>query len=322
MELDFEGRSALEEKSAALKKKIGEGDWEAAVQLLEEAMAQEPENTDIDDNMRALLFWQGRREEKLSGIKEKGDAVLYAKTMLEYFDKFEEFLVDKGRKKAGVYHWIKGYIFSSLIKPLYEAYEKSKDDKTLLMLGRSLCETGRYEKALEAFDLLLDKMRYDSYLLSYIAETHNRLNNERLALAYLREALFYEPLRVPYGAVNIEALSALWRKTKEAGHEDEQMIKVWLSVVGELSGILSVKKRLNDKEAQNLKKTVSKLEAEYKKRGGDKLVEPRVLAAYLWLLNQLKIEGSAERDIDFVLDKLKKLNEDVYEQYQQTVKGE
>lgn len=319
-ELEFERKDTIAELFISVDAVLREGRFTEASRLLEAVMEKDFDHPLLFDNMRAIGFWTNR-EEKISS--RSGPDL--GRMLIGYFDEFTVFCARKGGTDIAAYPPIRQYVFTQA-RTLFEEALAAGDSAVLGDLGRTFMETGDHTKAAETFERLLKTDRYNAWTLGYLSEAYRLLNENERSLLYLREALFYDPLAVPFMKIAHPVIGVLTDAVKAEGTSDEELMKLWLGMSGELSGLLSVRRKLTPEETVNLRKTIARLEAEY--RGGTKKerTEPRLLLAYAWLIGDRMIDESAAGDaritgeIDLIMRKMRSVNEPIADRFKERMR--
>lgn len=298
--------------------RIRRGDFKGAEEVLEKLIKIRFDSPRLyENNLFAAGFWR-LKTEKIEHLKEE-NAYEYGEKLIAYFDRFEKVIELKGGKDLELYPDIKHFVFSEAILVLQGVYRKLGNDETLTLLARALIEIEEYERAVGALEYLLSKKRYDSFVLALLSEACYALGDERRSKAFLREALFYNPLIVPVERMKSDFLWKIKEAVYKDGITEKEEVKLYLGVYGEITEILNIKKRLSEEEMLNLRKTTARFEGTLRANPGEKpFVLPRLALSYFWLIAMLMIEGK-EGEINLVLNKLKKLDEGLYDAYLKTL---
>ena len=91
----------------------------------------------------------------------------------------------------------------------------------------------------------------------------------------------------------------------------------WLPVYGTLDGILNVKRELKALELGKLRQSIYMLENELREKDvkNKKLLVPRLINYYFWLIDHY-MNGTVEKlKIDEILLRIKLLDEKIYDRY-------
>ena len=87
-------------------------------------------------------------------------------------------------------------------------------------------------------------------------------------------------------------------------------------VFGVLFDVLNVKRELRSIEFGRLKQSIYELERELREgMGVDRLIKPRLMNRYFWLIDHYKAVNEAQGKIDEVLVKIRSVDANVYHHY-------
>ena len=105
-------------------------------------------------------------------------------------------------------------------------------------------------------------------------------------------------------------------RLKKMGYASPEL-EEWIPVYGVVFGVLNVKRELKPLEYGRLKQSIFTMEAEMKELCEDAGLfhKPRLLNRYFWLIDHLVTTKENHEKIDEVLEKIKKIDQNVYEQY-------
>lgn len=189
----------------------------------------------------------------------------------------------------------------------------------LHLLSNAFIELDDYSKGLKSYEYLNTIEPYNSNTLGFIAEINHKLGNEKHAKMYIREALFYEPLNIEFERITIEAVREIKDIIIKRGkhNNSEEEIISWMSAYGELMNILDIKKELSEKEEIELRKNISKLEADYRKFKLRDKVAPKLLSSYAFLTTCLimRHNNSDMEEIEILGRKMAAIDEELLKYY-------
>ena len=91
----------------------------------------------------------------------------------------------------------------------------------------------------------------------------------------------------------------------------------WLPVYGTLDGVLNVKRELKALELGKLKQSIYMLENELREKNvkNKKILVPRLINYYFWLIDHYMNGTVEESKIDEILLRIKLLDEKIYNRY-------
>ncbi|MEK6795976.1 MAG: hypothetical protein AABZ39_14435 [Spirochaetota bacterium] len=310
-ELEFEKKDTIAELFISVDSVLREGRFSEASQLLETVMEHDFDHPLLFENMRAIGFWKNR-EGKISSLS----GVPLGRQLIDYFDEFTLFCERKGGTDISVYPPVKHFVFTKARTVLEEAL-LAGESSVLSDIGRALMEQSEHAKAVEIFERILKTDRYNAWALGYLSEAYRILHEEERSSLYLREALFYDPLMIPYGRIAHPLIASLAVMARSEGFAEEEEVRLWLGMYGEISGILSVRRKLAPEETVNLRKTIAKLEADLRAGVRKSRTEPRLLLAYAWLIGERMIDESTAGDaritgeIELIMKKMRSVNDTI-----------
>ena len=155
-----------------------------------------------------------------------------------------------------------------------------------------------------------------SAILSELADAYALSGEVRLAKVFFREALFKNASEIEMCFLESEIINALVTKVAAIGYTGEELLE-WLPVYGTLDGILNVKRELKALELGKLKQSIYMLENELREKDvkNKKLLVPRLINYYFWLIDHY-MNGTVEKSkIDEILLRIKLLDEKIYDRY-------
>ncbi|MDR2143405.1 MAG: hypothetical protein LBP29_03445, partial [Treponema sp.] len=116
--------------------------------------------------------------------------------------------------------------------------------------------------------------------------------------------------------VNMESglILRLAERVRELGYRDQELLE-WIPVYGAIYGVFSVKRELKLAELGKLKQTIFSLENEIRGSPEKRLLIPRLINRYLWLIDHLENSQGDPSLIEEIMLKIKLASPVVYEQY-------
>ena len=217
------------------------------------------------------------------------------------YKKFEEFIKTKSYNKTlitikAIHYFIYNNIITIIMQKNVEEI-RGKDE--LHLLANAFIELGDYSRALKAYEYLNVIEPYNGNTLSNIAQINHILGDTKKAKMYIRDALFYAPLDIEFERITIDAVREIRDIIIRRGihNNSQEEIISWMSAYGELMNILDIKRELTKEEEFELRKNISKLEADYRKLKLREATAPRLLSAYAFLTTYL-IMRHTEEDMD------------------------
>ena len=175
---------------------------------------------------------------------------------------------------------------------------------------------GDYETAIGCLQYAADMNTNSSAILAELADAYALSGEVRLAKVFFREALFKNASEIEICFLESEIIYALVTKITAIGYTGEELLE-WLPVYGTLDGILNVKRELKALELGKLKQSIYMLENELREKDvkNKKLLVPRLINYYFWLIDHY-MNGTVEKSkIDEILLRIKLLDEKIYNRY-------
>ena len=311
----FSRKETVKDIFFIIEDKLKKGLFKESMEDFDRIMAMDFENADLYDNMSCVKFWINRID-NLEKLKE--DYLEYCKFLDSSYKKFCKFVRDKNYKidliSINAVHY---FVYDRIIELL-----KSKDfneREQLHLLSNAFIELGDYSKGLKAYEYLNRIEPYNSKTLSFIAEINHKLGDEKKAKMYIREALFYEPLNIEFEKITIDAVREIKDIIVKRGihNNSQEEIISWMSAYGELMNILDIKKELSKEEEMELRKNISRLEADYRKFKLRDKVAPKLLSSYAFLTTCLIMRHSVSdmEEIEIWGRKMATIDKDLLQYY-------
>ena len=311
----FSRKESVKDVFFIIEDKLRRGLFKESMEDFDRIMAMDFEYADLYDNISCVKFWVNRLD-NLNKLKE--DYLEYCKFLDSSYKKFCKFVRDKNYKidliSINAVHY---FVYDRIIELL-----KSKDfneREQLHLLSNAFIELGDYSKGLKAYEYLNRIEPYNSKTLSFIAEINHKLGDEKKAKMYIREALFYEPLNIEFEKITIDAVREIKDIIVKRGihNNSQEEIISWMSAYGELMNILDIKKELSKEEEMELRKNISRLEADYRKFKLRDKVAPKLLSSYAFLTTCLIMRHSVSdmEEIEIWGRKMATIDKDLLQYY-------
>lgn len=287
-------------------------DITVAVIALEEALREDYEHAEVVYALKCVNWWL-ERAEKLDEIKdlyERGDYILVQ------WKAFLGFLERVGRGYDRCLYAVRHYIFSmALACFLQMLVEDRQDVELLLRIGRCYKGVGNYDLAIKFLEEATKLKHDDAEALAELADVYALVNEFRAAKALFREAYFANPQQVDIRSLESELVRMLYERVKALGYKSPEL-EEWMPVYGVLLGVFTVKRELRAIELGKLKQSIFLLENEVRDKPTEvKILTPRLINRYFWLIDYYVNAGEDKLRIDETLLKIKILNQGVYERY-------
>lgn len=284
----FSRKESVKDIFNVIESKLKHGLFTESIEDFDRIMQKDFECKDLYENISCVKFWINRLDKFKSAER---NCIEYCKLLDSAYKKFNVFVhgksYDENLISINAIHY---YIYNKIIELIMQ---RSTNDiegtEELHLLSNAFIELKDYSRALKSYEYLNTIEPYNSKTLSYIAMIHNILGNKKKSKMYIREALFYDPLSIEFENISIEPLREIKDIIIKRGvhNNSQEEIILWMSAYGELMNLLDVKKPLSDKEEFELRKNISRLEADYRKIKLRELIAPKLLSSYAFLTTYL-----------------------------------
>lgn len=289
------------------------GDFSQSIKILEEALALDFDNDEVVFALKCGNYWR----DKITGSDGNGDCGNQGLCLLKNWKRFLIFLERYEESYENCLYPIRQFVFSTALTHLRKAVDTQGSSETsfLLNIGRCHKGLGNYEQALEYFETCNHQKGDDPEIMSELADCYAFIGETKAAKVFFREALFTNPRKIDLYSLESLLIVRLISRLKEMGYSSPD-IEEWLPVYGVVLGVFNVKRELKPLEYARLKQAVYNLEAEYEKdRDSNPALHPRLLNRYFWLIDHYVSSREPHGKVEEVLDKIKKIDPIIYEQY-------
>lgn len=286
-------------------------DLDGAWRRLESALSEDFEDAEILYALKCAGWWRDASLRMPDGPFEAGE---YALGRWKAFKLFSARLgSDQPRAAAAFKQYAFGLALASYSR--LEAVTDAPDAELALRLGRSYKGKGDYEAAVRYLESAAKLRKDDAAVLAELADAYALIDQARPAKALFREAFFVNPQRVDLELLESGLATRLVDEARAAGKASMETAE-WVPVLGELGGVLTVKRELKPVEAGKLRQSIYELEAEL---GADPtrrpVLVPRLINKYFWLIDHYVSSKEERSKVDELLLKIKLLDPMVYKQY-------
>jgi tetratricopeptide (TPR) repeat protein len=284
-----------------------------ALSLLEEALAEDFDNTEVVSSLKYLNFWKDRQE-KVTEISNRFERGEY---LLAQWKLFQDFLHRVGAASERCLYALRHHVFDTALQNYLAVYQDgiTHDSELLLRLGRCHKGKGDYEKALEFLTKGASERPDSAEMLAELADTYAMVNEIQRAKVFFREAFFIDPQAVNLASLESEVINRLVESVKQMGISGDG-VKEWLPVYAVLFGVFTVKRELRSIEYGKLKQSIYALEREHEAAPNPSdRVTARLINRYFWLIDHYVHTNEDSAKIDEVLLRLRGLNSQIYRQY-------
>ena len=296
----FSRKESVKDIFSVIESKLKKGLFEESMEDFDKIMSMDFECADLYENISCVKFWINRLD-KFKSVER--NCIEYCRLLDSTYKKFSIFVHTKSYNESLMaVNAIHYYVYNKTIDLIMQ---KSTDDiegtEELHLLSNAFIELKDYSRALKSYEYLNTIEPYNSKTLSFIAMIYDILGDEKKCKLYIREALFYDPLSIEFENISIEVVREIRDIIIKRGihNNSQEEIILWMSAYGELMNILDVKRPLSEKEEFELRKKISRLEADYRKLKLREVAAPKLLASYAFLTTYL-IMRQNDSDIEEV----------------------
>lgn len=295
---------------------LKQGDLEQAYASLGQLLEQDLENPQVMYTLKGVSFLrnQMRYAQMLADDFSRGEYIISQwKPFLEYIRK-------KGDFNEPIVYALKCCIFTIalyLYRSLLNGTEIVQNTAEIYRkTGLCYKALGDYETAISCLRYAADLNTNASAIQAELADAYALSGEVRLAKVFFREALFKHASEIEICFLESELICTLVTKVASMGYTGEELLE-WLPVYGALDGVLNVKRELKALELGKLKQSIYMLENELRERDvkNKKLLVPRLINYYFWLMDHYMIGTIEKSKIDEILLRIKLLDEKIYNRY-------
>jgi tetratricopeptide (TPR) repeat protein len=294
--------------------KLKDSDPSAACSLLEQALDSDYENEEIKHALKCVNWWLQhiRRIDEIKTPYEKGASLI---SMLK---QYYVFLDQLNQNFEQCQYAIRYFVYSKALvffEGLLASPANQHDSVLLLLTGRCYKGLGNYNEALNYLEQAVRIKREDAEMLAEVADINALLAQAKTAKTLFREAFFLDPSKIDIRFLESALILKLRDSVSQLGYKDEELNE-WIPVYGYLWGVFSVKRELKQMEAGRLKQSIFSLETEYESNPAiRKILKPRLLNHYFWLIDHYETSNEDSSLIEEVLLKIRVTDLAIYNMY-------
>ncbi len=318
--MDTDGQLTFEDSPLSAKFNealsfIEKGNLQQTLEIMEEIFQENPEFTGVIDTMKSIKFWQNRWM-KVHQFPEGYERANY---LFDEWNNYNGFIINSKINYEQIIIYLKNLIFKNIIKNLIFAYHQSDipNIDILLQIGEIFIGIEEYQKAIESFEYARMFKKKDAYILSLLAAAYFKINTIDKAKVLLWEAFLYNPQKIDLSKIDINFIHQIVDYINKEYNLSETLVLEWIPVYGVLLNIFNVKREINGDELAKLNQETQELENEFyvKQFDDKKIIEPRLIKRYFWLLDYYTLQNKNKDYIKIYLNKLKDINRSIYEKY-------
>lgn len=289
------------------------GDFVAGQASIQKQLTENLDDENLRYVSRCIAFW-GNRFDEAMGIIDKFEAGEYFlnnwKPFLEYMQK------DNGKLIEPFIYSFKTLAFRTALNFYAKLYSPEKAESNPQLCRRiGLCfkALGDYEQAVEFLRAAFYVVGNNSKILAELADAYELYGNTRVAKAFFREAFYEGASDVEIEFLESKLIVDLIELVQNKGYEDKELLE-WIPVYGYITKVLSLKRELKPVELGHLKQKVFWLENEIRQVNDEqkKLLIPRLINCYLWLIDKYSLPPIDHGKIEELLLKIRILDDGIY----------
>ena len=290
------------------------GSFSRAEEVLERALGIDFEHAEVLVSLKCAQFWEDRSE-RLEGCDDPYDR---AEFLLKEWKIFDTFLQTSGCPVQEGLFSIKQWVFGTALDNYLKLLENPDSDDTeiLFKIGRCYKGTGDYIRAQQYLEKAGQIRRKEPVILAELADCYALINEMKASKVFFREAFFIDPQQVEPAFLDSGLIIRLIERIRSGGINGAELLE-WVPVYGTIYGVFNIKRELKPLEYGKLKQAIYAAETEIACVDHDsaKLLLPRLINRYFWLIDHYVMSGESRETIQDVLKKIRKLDETVYEHY-------
>jgi len=291
---------------------LREGLHAEAFGKLEQALALDVGRPGTASALKCAAFWR-ERQARIDALKdpwEQGEATL---AQWKLFVPFAERLGDVPERCL---FSLKQRAFSTALALYRRVLEAGagEDPQLLWRIGRCAKGIGAYDVAVEFLERANRERREDAAILAELADAYSLAGEERDAKVFFREAFFIDAQAVDLGLLESPLVGRLAAKLAAMGYAEPELAE-WMPVYGAIFGVFSVRRELKPLELGRLKQAIFQLEKEVHREGSPRVLVPRLINRYFWLIDHYRTVGEQRERVEEVLARIRELDPRVHRDY-------
>jgi len=297
---------------------IVDGNFQAAVDKLDELMGLNPDYPGLIDGYRAAKFWLNRAVE----LERLPEGKKTADFLMKEWEVFDEYAEIRDMKASSAYKAIMFHVFFRASEHYRTAFLKQEDSTDnfdlLLNLGDCFLRLGEYQKTIDTLEYASKSYNSNARLLSILAEASFHIDDVPRSLWYFREAFFIDPSDIDLNLIRAKPVLELAEVVREERKECRD-IREWIPVYGFLTDIFYIRKNLQERQIDTIKEQIYNLEINFQKMNRDQIEEsnvlPRLMNKYLWLLDYYEFQCYDFDNLSQIRDRLIQIDRELFEEY-------
>lgn len=295
---------------------LRQGDLRQAHQDLQDLLQKELDNRDVLYALTGIRFWEDRmqRVHTISGGLSQGEY------LVGQWGAFVAYMQKRGGVVEPVMYALRCCVFTYALRfygSLITGDAREHPAEVYRKTGLCYKALGNYDAARECLEFAVSLEPDSSAILAELADAYALAGDERWSKLYFREALFKGASKLELNLLESDLIFSLIERVKSYGFSGVELLE-WLPVYGTLEGVLTAKRELRAVEIGKLKQAIYSLENDLRNEkvsAERRLLRPRLINHFFWLVDHYVNVQEDKRNIDEVLLKIKLLDEAVYHRY-------
>jgi tetratricopeptide (TPR) repeat protein len=288
-------------------------DLPLAQRHLDAALGFDYEDVRVVGMLKYLRFW---RERQLS-VNNFQSNIEKCDYLLQQWAQFQVFIERVQLLDDEVFYAFRQLVFGQALNFLavYNNEAGSKDPEVLYRVGVCLKGIGNYDAARRFLEEANAFRRDTPAIMADLADAYALVEESNLAKVLFREAFYLDAQAVRLETLESELMVRLIKAVRQEGYAGAELAE-WLPVHANLLGVFSVKRELRAIEYGKLLQDIYNLEREYQEGLGQrKLIIPRLINRYFWLLDHYQRNVNEQKRIQETLLKIRSLAPRIHELY-------
>ncbi len=289
------------------------GAIEESALLLNEAHSIDYDDQSVLTALKCTKFWLDRFEKLESDSENYEKAEFLIKHWIVFSGRFISSL--EIPFEDGLYALKQG-IFRIALKYYSRVREGDCDPEPeiLFRIGRCHKALGDFDKAIISLEKAMKRDSKSSEIIAELADCYFMIDKIRIAKVFFREAFFINAQGINIDLLESDMICRLVNELKKKGYSGKELNE-WIPVYAVLFGVFNIKRELRPIEYGKLKQTIYALKNEMQDNEEKRLLMPRLINHYFWLIDHYFCTNKDREAIDDILLNIKLLNISIYEQY-------
>jgi len=291
---------------------LRDGRYGEAFGKLERALELDVGRPGTASTLKCAAFWRERQ----ARVDAMADPWEQAEAILGHWRLFAAFADRLGDVPERCLFSLKQRAFSSALALYRRVLESGagEDPDLLARIGRCAKGVGTYDQAIEFLERANRERREDAAILADLADAYSLAGEERAAKVFFREAFFLDPQGVDVALLESPLVTRLVARVRALGHAEPELAE-WVPVYGAIYGVFSVRRELKPLELGRLKQAIFQLEKEVRREASPRVLVPRLVNRYFWLIDHYRTVGEQRERVEEVLGRIRELDPRVHREY-------